>query len=41
MLDDPAAPRILLPAPGSCSRDGWLQANEAERLARLKRLAKL
>ncbi|MCE9927322.1 hypothetical protein LZ640_23380 [Aeromonas media] len=41
ILDDPAAPEYFARAWFLLSRDGWLQANEAERLARLKRLAKL
>ncbi|UCP14142.1 hypothetical protein KI797_16220 [Aeromonas media] len=41
MLDDPAAPEYFARAWFLLSRDDWLQANEAERLARLKRLAKL
>ena len=41
VLDDPAAPEYFARAWFLLSRDGWLQANEAERLARLKRLAKL
>ncbi|QJT23094.1 hypothetical protein IBG34_12980 [Aeromonas media] len=41
MLDDPAAPEYFARAWFLLSRDGWLQANEAERLVRLKHLAKL
>ncbi|MGY3903406.1 tetratricopeptide repeat protein [Aeromonas lusitana] len=41
MLDDPATPEYFARAWFLLSRDGWLQANEGERLARLKRLAKL
>lgn len=40
-LDDPAAPEYFARAWFLLSQDGWLQANEGERLARLKRLAKL
>jgi tetratricopeptide (TPR) repeat protein len=41
MLDDPSAPEYFARAWFLLSRDGWLQANEGERLARLKHLAKL
>ncbi|MGL5814091.1 MAG: tetratricopeptide repeat protein [Aeromonas sp.] len=40
-LDDPATAEYFARAWFLLSQDGWLQANEAERLARLKRLAKL
>lgn len=40
-LDDPAAAEYFARAWFLLSRDGWLKANEAERLARLKLLAKL
>ncbi|MGU5714012.1 hypothetical protein [Aeromonas taiwanensis] len=40
-LDDPAAPEYFARAWFLLSQDGWLKANEGERLARLKRLAKL
>ncbi|WP_421280639.1 hypothetical protein [Aeromonas taiwanensis] len=40
-LDDPAAPEYFARAWFLLSQDGWLQANEGERLARLKLLAKL
>ena len=40
-LNDPAVTEYFARAWFLLSQDGWLQANEAERLARLKRLAKL
>ena len=40
-LDDPQAAEYFARAWFLLSRDGWLKANERERLARLKRLAKL
>ncbi|POG24032.1 hypothetical protein C2855_08005 [Aeromonas bestiarum] len=41
VLDDPAAAEYFARAWFLLSRDRWLKANEAERLARLKQLAKL
>lgn len=41
VLDDPAAPEYFARAWFLLSQDGWLQANEPERLARLKALGKL
>ncbi|MDM5126097.1 tetratricopeptide repeat protein [Aeromonas salmonicida] len=41
VLDDPAAPEYFSRAWFLLSQDRWLKANEAERLARLKQLAKL
>ncbi|WHF38613.1 tetratricopeptide repeat protein [Aeromonas salmonicida] len=41
VLDDPAAPEYFSRAWFLLSQDRWFKANEAERLARLKQLAKL
>ncbi len=41
VLNDPAAPEFFARAWFLLSQDGWFTANEAERLARLKLLAKL
>ena len=41
VLNDPAAPEFFARAWFLLSQDGWFTANEAERLARLKQLAKL
>lgn len=41
VLDDPAAPEYFSRAWFLLSQDRWFKANEAERLARLKHLAKL
>lgn len=41
VLDDPAAAEYFARAWFLLTRDGWFRANEAERLARLKQLAKL